>query len=229
MTQVRRDPYDFSQRPPCYYSRLRSNMAEYIPVGAQTILDIGCAEGYFGKYLKETRSVEVWGVEIDEKAALIARDHIDNVLLGDVTLLLNDIPDQYFDCIVFNDVLEHLVNPYKVLTEIKNKLTPHGMLVCSIPNVRYLPVLKELMIKKQWEYADNGVLDKSHLRFFTLKSIQKMFHELQFDIISIEGINSIKCIYHLIANVLTCGMLSDTRYMQYVCSVKPRKIYEQCE
>src|SRR6266403_4304760 len=128
---------DLSTKPEQYFSQSRPEMDRFVPPTARRILDVGCGEGRFGQRLKEKLNAEVWGVELVPLAADVARDRLDRVLCGDITQQLINIRDHYFDCIIFNDVIEHLMDPYRVLIAIKQKLTREGVVVCSIPNIRY--------------------------------------------------------------------------------------------
>ena len=213
---------ELNDKPDDYYLQARPEMMEFIPENSKKILDAGCGEGYFGKQLKERNNAEVWGIEIEDKAAQIAEKNIDKVLCGSIEQHIAGLPDNYFDCIVFNDVLEHLADPYSVLKNIKQKLAINGLIVSSIPNVRYFFTLYGLLIKKQWKYEDFGVLDRTHLRFFTKKSIIDMFGALGYDVISIKGINPIRSWKFKILNALSLGYLSDTCYLQYATVVKPK-------
>ena len=205
-----------------YYTYARPEMVLFIPRDSKKILDIGCGEGLFLALLKKEGNMETWGVEINPEIAEVAQRNLDKVLAGDILEVVQDIPDLYFDCIVFNDVLEHMVNPDIILTKIKVKLNTDGVIVCSIPNVRHIRVLRDLLIKKQWKYEDLGILDKTHLRFFTKKSIIDMFNGLGYQIIKIEGICATKWWKFIFFNILTLGFFADSRYMQFACIVKPK-------
>jgi 2-polyprenyl-3-methyl-5-hydroxy-6-metoxy-1,4-benzoquinol methylase len=170
--------------------------------------------------LKE-RGMEIWGIEINKGSAEIAGRHLDKVLVGDIATLLELLPNRYFDCIIFNDTLEHLVDPYTVLLKMKEKLSAHGVVVCSIPNVRYYLNLKNLLIKKEWSYEDAGILDRTHLRFFTEKSIRDFFTSLSYQIIRMEGINRIRPSWKFkVMNFMLCGHLSDTLFPQFALVAK---------
>jgi 2-polyprenyl-3-methyl-5-hydroxy-6-metoxy-1,4-benzoquinol methylase len=184
------------------------------------VLDVGCGIGYFGKSIKEKTSAEVWGIELDEESAKIAESNIDKVIVGDVNQIIETLPEKHFDCIVFNDVLEHLVDPYSVLLNIKKLLSENAVVVSSIPNVRYIGNLKRLLINKQWRYVDAGILDKTHLRFFTKLSIKDMFEDLGYEIIQMEGINPVKTWKFDLLNILSYGYLSDTRFLQFASVVR---------
>jgi 2-polyprenyl-3-methyl-5-hydroxy-6-metoxy-1,4-benzoquinol methylase len=215
---------EMSTKPDEYYSQSRPEMFKYIPQNAKNILDVGCGEGAFGQQLKKDIKAEVWGIELDNNAGAIAQTKLDKVYFGDVNQLLDTLPDKYFDCIVFNDILEHLVDPYSILDKIKSKLNQGGVIVCSLPNVRYFLTLKDLLVHKQWKYEDAGILDKTHLRFFTFKSIVEMFDSLDYIIEIIEGINSIKSWKFKLLNFLALGYLTDTKYLQFACVAKPKSV-----
>lgn len=204
-----------------YYKCLRDEMLEFIPPNSKKILDIGCGEGNFGIALKNNLNSEVWGIEINENAGKIAQKYLDKVIISDVFDSLSVLPDNYFDCLVFNDSLEHLKNPYKLLREIGTKLSSNGVIISSIPNVRYIKNLFELLIKKDWKYRDEGILDFTHLRFFTKKSIIEMFESNGYEINRIRGINPFKKrLFFNLFNLITLGLFYDTQFLQYAVVAK---------
>jgi 2-polyprenyl-3-methyl-5-hydroxy-6-metoxy-1,4-benzoquinol methylase len=209
-------------KPDDYFIRDRPEMLEYIPQTAQRILEVGCASGLFGAQLKRRSDVEVWGIEYDSASADIARDSLDMVFAGDILQVSDHLPDTYFDCVVFNDVLEHLIDPFSVLLKMKGKLAKNGVIVCSIPNIRFFFTFKNFIINKQWKYEDAGIMDKTHLRFFTKNSIIDMFNSLGYRIIELKGINGINSWKFSLLNALSFGYLSDTRYLQFACVVTPK-------
>jgi 2-polyprenyl-3-methyl-5-hydroxy-6-metoxy-1,4-benzoquinol methylase len=210
-----------------YFEIERHEMLRCIPQEASVILDVGCAVGSFGKLLKSNRSVEVWGVEINDYAASVAAQKLDKVICGpfDETI---DLPKNNFDCIVFNDVLEHLVDPYSALLFSKSLLCKGGKIVASIPNVRYFDNVWKLLVGKDWKYTENGVLDRTHLRFFTQKSIIETFNSLGYEVESIEGINPLE-IKHpsqfkkfMFLNYILFNQIEDMRYIQFAVVAHPR-------
>jgi 2-polyprenyl-3-methyl-5-hydroxy-6-metoxy-1,4-benzoquinol methylase len=204
-----------------YYKNCRYEMAAYIPPTTKRVLDVGCGAGSFGKVLKESGVQEVWGIEYSKDAASIASKKLDKVIQGDIIDALSELPDGYFDVIVFNDVLEHLVDPYTVLSSLKKVLNKQGMVVASIPNVRHISVLKDLLWRKEWEYRDSGVLDRTHLRFFTRKSIVRMFTDAGYVCQKIEGINREYTPAFFLLNLLLLGNALDARFTQYSCMARP--------
>lgn len=153
-----------------YYGRINQRLADLIPPKAKRILEVGCAAGYLGAWLKEQDpSREVIGVEAFPSAANEARRRLDVVIEGDVETLSLPYPDGYFDCILYGDVLEHLQNPGAVLAAHRRLLAPDGEVLVCIPNVAHWSVLRELLAGS-FTYQDEGLLDRTHLRFFTQKS-----------------------------------------------------------
>uniref|UniRef100_UPI004049A7E5 methyltransferase domain-containing protein n=2 Tax=Flavobacterium TaxID=237 RepID=UPI004049A7E5 len=121
--------------------------------------------------------------------------------------------------IYFNDVLEHLIDPYTVLKKIKQKLSLNGVIISSIPNVRYHNTFMNVLIKKDWKYEDYGVMDFTHLRFFTEKSIIRMYEEAGYKIKLSEGINKSRSIKPLLYNIPFLFTQLDIRYPQFATVV----------
>jgi 2-polyprenyl-3-methyl-5-hydroxy-6-metoxy-1,4-benzoquinol methylase len=205
-----------------YYGEPRKEMISFLPDGAKTILDVGCGDGEFGENLKKTRPLEVWGVELNEEAARTAKSRLDKVLPGSIDQHLEALPNHYFDAIFFNDVLEHIPDPYQLLEKMKIKLSLKGAIISSIPNVRYIQNLRNLLFKRDWKYEDSGILDRTHLRFFTEKSIRRMFEDLNFEIVELEGINPTKSLRPCLYNLFTLGRLGmDTKFKQFAVVAQP--------
>jgi SAM-dependent methyltransferase len=158
------------------YSGLRPDIVALVPPSARNILDVGCARGELGMMLKaRSRDIHITGIEMSPVLALQAQARLDHVIVETVENALRRLSDESFDCIIFADVLEHLVNPYAVLASLKVKLHENGSIVASIPNVRHHRVLRWLVLHGRWEYGEGGLLDSGHLRFFTLSGIRRMF------------------------------------------------------
>ena len=170
-----------------YYQFARSEMLAFLPDNYSKVLEVGCGAGSFIKSFD--KSAEYWGVEQDSVAAEMAAKHMSKVLVGSYQTVCEKIPDSYFDLIICNDVIEHIEHYDKFLQDIKSKLSNDGALMVSIPNVRFLPNLFELLVLKDWRYRNAGILDKTHLRFFTRKSLCRTLEELGWRIETIQGIN----------------------------------------
>ena len=172
-----------------YYQNRRPELVERVPVRALRILDIGCGQGGLSAGIKEVNTErELWGVEyLEEQARTAEASGVFHCLLaGDISERLAELPDGYFDCIMCADVLEHLVDPWAVLSSLKTKLNSEGVLIASIPNICTFSFVISLLTKRSFEYKDEGVLDRTHLRFFARKDIQAMFERAGFHAIKIE-------------------------------------------
>jgi methionine biosynthesis protein MetW len=212
-------------KPSNYYQNLRLEMLPYIPKTAKNILELGCGEGMFGSYLRENMSAKVSGIEIETKFATKAKKNLDKVYIGDAELIIKKLPDNSFDVIVVNDVLEHMVDPYSVLKEAKRILRKGGVVVSSIPNMRNFHVMYHLVRGGQWEYVESGILDRTHLRFFTQKSIRNMYERLGYEVVKHEGIfeESNLPAYFKFINTLARGKISDMKYVQFATVAKVKR------
>ena len=204
-----------------YYSKTRLEVLKHVPASVHTLLDVGCGAGFFARALKQRQNAEVWGVELNTDVAAQAKDNVDRLLVGDVTVLVDDLPDDYFDCIVCNDVLEHIYDPSALLRKFRSKLKKTGLLICSIPNVRFIRVLKDLLLKKQWEYTQAGILDITHVRFFTQASMINMFRRADYEVLAMIGLNPRKTRWGFaLVNFISGGFFEDTRFPQFLCKVR---------
>lgn len=205
----------YDNKPNGYFNNPRPEMLAFLPTNAKKVIDIGCGNGTFAKAIQEKYNAEVWGIELMEAEAEIAKSILHKTFIGPCEDFINDLPDNYFDAIYFNDVLEHLVDPYTVLKNVKQKLAPKGVVISSIPNIRYHSSLYSLVIKKDFKYEDHGIMDKTHMRFFTNKSINRMYTDLGYNIIQHTGIKPTKSIKPYLYNIPLFFTAMDMRYLQY--------------
>lgn len=213
---------NLTDKPGGYYDSVREDMLKYIPRDVKKTLEFGCGSGGFSGLVKDKFGAEVWAVEIDEQSAKTAAQKLDKVINCDAHEAIDKLPDDYFDCIIFFDILEHLVDPYGLLCVLKTKLTKEGVIVASIPNIRYYRSFVKLVVHGDWDYKDHGILDKTHLRFFTYKSIVKLFNELAFEISEIEGIHPTSSRTFKLLNMLLLGAIGDIRYKHFAVVAKPK-------
>jgi len=175
-----------------YYRSPRTDLAQHVPAGARRVLDVGCGGGELGRYLKQQRNVgEVAGVEINRRSWELAREVLDQAILGDVEKLDLPFADGYFDCIIFGDVLEHLVWPGEVLRKAARVLAADGIMVISIPNVRFYQVF-EMLARGRWKYEDAGILDRTHLRFFTVVEMRELVREAGLELVKLTPLSMAK-------------------------------------
>ncbi len=168
--------YPFNGRPECL------DMIQRPPTVA---LDIGCGSGGVGHELRRRHpGVELWGCEFNASAAQVAREHFDKVVEQDVETV--DFAAQGltrpFDLVCLFDVLEHLVNPWQLLSSLKRIVAPDAQILVSLPNASNLPMLYDAM-RGHWRYTQWGLLDFTHLRFFTDFDARKMFFQTGFRVL----------------------------------------------
>jgi 2-polyprenyl-3-methyl-5-hydroxy-6-metoxy-1,4-benzoquinol methylase len=142
--------------------------------GHKSVLDVGCATGYLAQALVE-RGCTVSGIEYDSEAAEQARPHLDQLVVGDLNVL--DLSAAFegrtFDAIVLGDILEHLPEPNEILARLSGLLAPGGSVVLSVPNVAHGSV-RLALLQGSWDYRDLGLMDRTHLRFFTRATLLAM-------------------------------------------------------
>ncbi|MBI1244433.1 MAG: methyltransferase domain-containing protein [Alphaproteobacteria bacterium] len=155
-----------------------AGLLEMVPPGVRRALDIGCFCGGSGRWLMARNpALAVVGIEMLERAAAISAKSYAHVFAAKVDDV--DFEDPRlgrFDAIVAADVLEHMVDPWRLLTRLPGLLAPGGALYVSVPNIRNLVVLQEL-VGGDFRYDGSGILDVTHLRFFTRRSALRMFAE----------------------------------------------------
>jgi len=205
-----------------YFHSQRPEMKKYVPENAIRILDVGCSDGSFCASLRQADR-EIWGVEMNKDAAKKASEICNYVLVGDFNEIYDQLPKNHFDCVVFNDVLEHLISPWDTIRLVKSLLSENGVIVSSIPNFRYIAnLITEVVWEGEFRYKpEGGILDDTHLRFFTSKSIIRMFHEQGFEILTHEGLKSCKSWKEKLFINMTFGLLKDSRYKQFATVAKP--------
>ena len=156
-----------------------------------SILDVGCAVGYIGEYLRHTPPTRwLGGIELDEGAAALARPHYDQLIVGSVEdKKVWDQVGRDVDAMIFGDVLEHTSDPVRVLRMAQEHLADDGMVIISMPNIAHFRVRLRLLAGR-FDYEEWGIMDRTHLRFFTLASARKMLRSSGFDVLHTEPILS---------------------------------------
>lgn len=171
-----------------YYTSSRSKMAELLPENYNRVLEVGCGAGEFAGNLKS--DCEKWGVEMYVPVRKEAEQKFDHVLTGTYREVESQLPDNYFDLVVCNDVIEHMPDAEAFLVDIQEKMIPGGYLTGSIPNVRYYRNVINLLLFRDWKYEEGGILDRTHQRFYTQKSLRRAFIEAEWNIDVFQGIGN---------------------------------------
>ncbi|TPW12398.1 MAG: hypothetical protein FD129_1471 [bacterium] len=198
-----------------YYRNTRPDILRWIPDGTKRVLEVGCAAGEMGKALRELGVEELVGIEVVEEVARVGEKHYDRLFIGDVEKLVLPYAEGYFDALIYGDVIEHLVDPWRVVRDHARLLRSGGLLVLSIPNIRNYKVLKMLALRGEWTYQQHGIMDRTHLRFFTMKSIRSLLEEAAFDIRHVDRkVSAARWLRG--ANVLLGNALGDILAGQFV-------------
>lgn len=200
-----------------YLDNPRPEMLALIPSSVHKLLDVGCHTGQFGFAVKKKYGAEVWGIEPNPETSKIAENYLDKVIQGHFTEELN-LPEKYFDVISFNDVLEHIPDPWTALRLAAKKLKPEGRVIISIPNLRHIDNLIHILKEKDFNYEPEGIRDITHLRFFTKKSAPKILLGTGLKLVELKGINQFwwtKSFARRAAFKMFPGYLEDTKYVQY--------------
>jgi SAM-dependent methyltransferase len=196
----------------------RDDFLRMVPLEAQRIFDVGCAAGNLAAKLKAVGK-EVVGVDCVPELVASAKKIADRVYLADVEAF--EIPEEErpFDAILYADVLEHLRDPLSLLKKHRPHLAPGGSVVASIPNVQYYKLLGAAAMGC-WDYADGGMLDKTHVRFFGWINIEELFVGAGYKIICRKR-NVVASKFLRLLNGLLLGCLDNfLTYQYYICAVR---------
>lgn len=207
--------------PDMSYHSLRFDIIDLIEPKNKKILDIGCAMGKTSFELKKRGASFVAGVELSEKIGLEASKILDKVILGDIEKIDLPFESEYFDYIIYGDVLEHLTDPWFILSKNSKYLKKNGFVIASIPNVRHYSIIKDLVFKGKWPYVEEGIICKSHLRFFTLSEIKDLFAGSGYKITEIKRNLSVT---KAIANINRVFRYAFNEFLTRLYLIKAQKI-----
>lgn len=170
------------------YSGLRPDLLKYISGNKLKVLDVGCATGANGNYLiTQGLASEVHGIEISKDMAEIAKQAYSRVYTGslDNIDLKKTLNNEEYDVILIGDVLEHLIDPWHILSQLTLHLKESGTIVVSLPNIQHIDVFIHVFLKGNWPRNERGIFDKTHLRFFT--------HKTMLELLDHAGLSIIRC------------------------------------
>jgi 2-polyprenyl-3-methyl-5-hydroxy-6-metoxy-1,4-benzoquinol methylase len=195
-----------------YYQNTREEMLDFLPSRIGKCIEFGCSQGLFSRQIKEKYQAECWGVDLDEASVAVAGNSLYKVIAGDAFSVISFLPEDYFDCLVCNDFLEHLPDPGLFLQRVRIAMKKDAYLVASLPNVRSWSNVLEFLVFKDWRYKDSGILDKTHLRFFTRKSLIRFIQENNMEIEMFKGTRPTGSILFILADIISLGFIHDMRY-----------------
>jgi glycosyltransferase involved in cell wall biosynthesis len=200
-----------------YYEYTRTEILPLLPDNPSKVLEIGCGSGNTLVWLKSLKHCAwIGGVEKAPEAVTLAREKLDVVYPVDIEQDNLPLQESTLDLILCLDVLEHMVNPWEVVRRLHRLLKTGGALIISIPNVRNHVVLFPLLFKGKWDYADAGILDKSHLRFFVRDTAIQLIESsgLRVDMIASTGLGRSR--RSRIVNALLPSLITSLFEKQYL-------------
>jgi len=183
----------YQSKPDDYYEHDRTALYAFLSWGTRRgflrVLNVGCAGGADVSILRSLGAARIVGVEPVASAAQQATLRYD---VAYHTSFEEWEPEcgEKFDLVIFADVLEHLVDPRRSICKAAAILDEHGVMLMSVPNIRHFSILVQLCIKGDWRYECEGILDETHLRFFTLKSFTRLLHKAELATVAMEYFGS---------------------------------------
>lgn len=197
------------------------------------VLDVGCACGDMGVYLKQSRQCSMSGIEYSEERLTIARQTgaYELLIQADLNTFtpLGHFPPDSFDFIIFGDILEHLYSPEAVLRGFLPLLKKNGHILISLPNITHASVITQLLLNK-FEYIDDGIFDRTHIRFFASGNINFLLSKNNLEVIHCDHVTydlgGFKGEYFQQISLTTARHISKLGYtaiFQYVIDAKQTK------
>jgi 2-polyprenyl-3-methyl-5-hydroxy-6-metoxy-1,4-benzoquinol methylase len=153
-----------------YYANTRKDIVDALPRPIGSVLDVGCGSGGVGPGLRDAGATRLTGIEVVPEQAALARAHYDHVVAAPVEDALEQLEGP-FDTVLCLDVLEHLVDPERIMRDLRGLAAPGARLQVSLPNARHVSLMKDLVVKGTFGYTDWGHRDRTHLRWFTRRDI----------------------------------------------------------
>jgi 2-polyprenyl-3-methyl-5-hydroxy-6-metoxy-1,4-benzoquinol methylase len=166
-----------------YYEGDRPDLRALVPPTARRVLDVGCGSGSVGAALKRDLGAWVAGVELFPQAVELARPRLDELIVADLDTVA-DLPAD-LDVAIFGDVLEHLRDPARLLEVTAEHMAPDGLVIVSVPNIKHWSVLLPLLVHDRFAYGDSGLLDRTHIHFFTLEELGRTLEQAGLDPVSV--------------------------------------------
>jgi 2-polyprenyl-3-methyl-5-hydroxy-6-metoxy-1,4-benzoquinol methylase len=172
-----------------YFQGMRADYVDALPDAPQAaILEIGCSEGQTGALaLARGKCARYIGIELHEPSARIAATRLTEVHIGNIEEMPLEFTAASFDAVIISEVLEHLIDPWAVVARMAPLLRPGGLIFASSPNISHHRVIRSLL-RGRWDLADQGVMDRTHLRWFTPATYQAMFQSAGFTIEEVRPI-----------------------------------------
>ena len=165
----------YENKDDAYFAFVRTDIAPLLPDSCGDVIELGCGGGSTLAWLKSSGMARhTTGMELCAEPAAAARQRVDRVIEGDLDVALQVLQGESYDMVLCLDVLEHLVDPWNTVQRMYELLRPGGSILISVPNIRHYSVLLPLLWHGTWRYEETGIMDRSHLRFFSRDSAREM-------------------------------------------------------
>ncbi|HOI32664.1 MAG: class I SAM-dependent methyltransferase [Bacteroidales bacterium] len=208
----------YQHKPEAYFTNARKDILPLLPGKATTALEIGCGNGATLRMLQQSGRIEkAIGIELHEIMAKEAARHLDEVLTGEAAKQITRVDNGQIDLMLCLDVLEHMADPWAFLAQAAPKLKKGGLLIASIPNMRTAVVISKLLFQGKFDYHNGGgIMDRTHLRYFTRRSALALMNQKPFEVERIMPSPNAAGSKSQLANIFTLGLMRAFFTEQYL-------------
>lgn len=176
----------YAEKAEKYFSNIRTSFLAELPRNpAAKLLEVGCGRGNTALAARNQEKCG-WcaGIELCPGPAAVAAKHLDEVLVGDIEQMPLPFPPAHFDVLLMSEVLEHLRDPWTVLRRLHKLLKPGALVLAGSPNVSHHSVIR-MLLRGRWDLTSSGVMDRTHLRWFTPATYRALFEECGFAVVAL--------------------------------------------
>lgn len=213
-------PAEYRDKEQAYFAHANLHLAARIGGSNLHVFDVGCGEGALIRCLNLRGMIaKSYGVELVPAAAERAREVVSELWNESIESFSPAIPPHSLDYVICADVLEHLRDPHSVLLRLREYLKPQGLLLVSLPNASNRRLIWNLLVRNEWEYAPSGIMDATHLRWFTSKSARRLLEQSGFRVLDSEYVFWGKV--GALVDKVSLGMLSRFVASQLYLSAQP--------
>ena len=214
----------YEEKGDIYFSGARKILLDLIPedIRGGSMLEIGAGDGMNLLYAKEQGYAnKVYGCELMKiPGSCQDSDEFEEFIYGNIETIPLNYKKNQFDVIFMGDVIEHLVNPYETVEKLKAFLKPNGVFISSIPNARNLKLFRNLFLRGTFKYYDEGIFDRTHLRFFAKQNIKELFENAGYEVMTMISDLKYKSCTVAKKNKMAFGLFEEFLTTQYYTVAK---------